>query len=492
MQSPRDHTICIRRRGDGWHASGDLSCRMGDPRSLYAEWDWDGERLAVRNDRYGMVPIFYLSEPTRVILSTSIEGALRAGAPADLDHRAIAVMLRLDHPLGDDTPFKFIRTVPPGVRAHWERSGLRLVGGPVINTPNGLNREQAVSAYVEGFRRAIQRLPPEGPCSVPLSGGRDSRHILFALLEAGHHPDRVVTVRDFARHSGTDLSIASTIAESLGIHHEILTQPRARLAAEVDKNRLTSYSTPMSHAWFLPVAEFLASQPGCSYDGVAGDMLSRPNLRQVPADLVAYRAGRLAEIAASMFDQQDVLIRNMLTDDAHQTFAREPALDRLVEELAKHTAAPNPLLSFWFWNRTRRYLGPVIFGIFRRTRVWTPYLDEDLFDLLTGLAPEVIMQPGEDLHTATIKRGYPQYAHFPFETHSSLPGGGSSYHRAYARQALVYLSARRPTYIRASYLLPRLVRCVLDPNYAPSVDWLAPRAIYVAELRGMIERAGLT
>ncbi|MFQ5528819.1 MAG: asparagine synthetase B family protein, partial [Gemmatimonadota bacterium] len=73
--------------------------------SVFAEWNWDGHQLTLRNDRYGMLPVFSVVEPSRVILSTTIEGALAAGAPADLDARAIAVILRLGYPVGDDTPF---------------------------------------------------------------------------------------------------------------------------------------------------------------------------------------------------------------------------------------------------------------------------------------------------------------------------------------------------------------------------------------------------
>lgn len=466
-----------------------MSVQLGSPGSIFSEWDWDGHRLSIQNDRYGMLQLFYTLEPNRVILSTSIEGMLRAGVSPDLDPSALAVILRIGYPVGDDTPFRSIRTVPPGVSVRWEDTGPRLTGGRFLATANGLDRNQALNAYVDLFRGAIERQPPEGRFVVPLSAGRDSRHILFALLEAGHRPDLVVTAQHHPPRQDEDARIASIVAEDLGLEHEILPQPKQRVAAEVRKNSLTNYCTPGRHAWYLPVADYVASRFDCSYDGLAGDMLSMArNLK--PAKLKLYRAGQYAEYADGMLKTDETALRNLLTDDVYQAWSRELAIERLTDEMPKHAAAPNPVRSFRFWNEMRRGIGQGPYGVFRPSRVLTPYLDHKLVDMLAGLAPEVVMQKGGHFHTDAIRLGYPQHAHLPIERLKVPRKGGRHYYWTYARQTLAYLSRTGiPPQVRSSFLWPRLVRSVLDPSYVKSVHWLAPRTLYLAQLHAMIERA---
>lgn len=461
--------------------------RLGSTDSIYAEWQWDGHRLSLRNDRYGMLPVFAVLEPNRVILSTSIQGALEAGAPADLDPAAMAVILRLGHPVGDDTPFQSIRTIPPGVTFHWDTAP-GLSGGPFIVPPNGLARDQAMDAYVELFRQAIRRQSPAGRFVVPLSGGRDSRHILLALLEAGHRPDHLVTTHYRSPRSREDVRLATVVAEELGLDHTVLPQSDLPVVAELLKNQLTNFCTPESHAWYLPVAEYLATDFDVSYDGIAGDVLSMARYLK-PADLEAFRSEQFEDLARSMLDRDGTRLRGMLKTEAVDVFSRELAIHRLCRELRLHAGASNPVRSFRFWNYTRRAIGPVPFGMVRGPHVHTPYLDAEVFDMLAGLAPEVIMQRSGHFHTDVIRHGYPQYAHLPFESADDQRAGYPRADRQYARNALMYLTRTRTvTPVRRRHVLPRLARCVLDPSYGRSVTWLAARAIYLTQLQAMIER----
>ena len=40
--------------------------RTDCPDGIFAEWSWDGRRLTVRNDRYGVAPLFYCHENGRL------------------------------------------------------------------------------------------------------------------------------------------------------------------------------------------------------------------------------------------------------------------------------------------------------------------------------------------------------------------------------------------------------------------------------------------
>lgn len=434
-----------------------------------------------------MLPVFVVLEPDRVILSTSIQGALEAGAPTDLDPAAMSVILRLGHPVGDDTPFRSIRTIPPGVTVQWDAAP-SLTGGPFVVPPNGLARDQAMDAYVELFRQAMRRRSPAGRFVVPLSGGRDSRHILLALLEAGHRPDRLITTRYRSPRSPEDVRVATVVARELELEHQVLPPVDLPVVAELRKNQLTNFCTPENHGWYLPVAEHLTTGFEVSYDGIAGDVMSMARYLK-PADLKAFREERFEDLARTLLDRDGTAVRRMLRTEAVDAFSRESAIERLCQELPQHAGASNPVRSFRFWNYTRRAIGPVPFGMIRGPKVHTPYLDPDVFNMLAGLAPEVIMQRAGHFHTDVIKHGYPQYAHLPFESAADHRAESQPADRKYARSTLTYLTrAGTGAQLRRGYVLPRLARCVLDPSYGQSVTWLAPKAIYLTQLQAMIER----
>jgi asparagine synthetase B (glutamine-hydrolysing) len=120
---------------------------------------------------------------------------VEAGAPTGFDEAALAVFLRLGFFLGDDTPFQSIRTLPPDGTLTWEAGTVTISGGYRFVRPQRLSRDAAIDGFIDLFRQAMSRRPPAGQdVVVPLSGGRDSRHILLELCESGHRPSYTVTI----------------------------------------------------------------------------------------------------------------------------------------------------------------------------------------------------------------------------------------------------------------------------------------------------------
>src|SRR4051812_30031815 len=91
----RQTGVHVRAGAAGCEVTGARSARLGLSGTMAAEWHWDGVRLTVRNDRYGMLPLFYWATRDEVVVSPRIRDLLSAGAPADLDHDALAVFLRM-------------------------------------------------------------------------------------------------------------------------------------------------------------------------------------------------------------------------------------------------------------------------------------------------------------------------------------------------------------------------------------------------------------
>ena len=70
------------------------------------------------------------------------------------------------------------------------------------------------------------------------------------------------------------------------------------------------------------------------------------------------------------------MIARLLTPAGYQRFGFDLAVASVASELAQHAAAPNPVGSFFFWNRTRREIAlspyAMVNGVRRSTHpFWT-------------------------------------------------------------------------------------------------------------------------
>src|SRR5262249_39855661 len=118
----------IRRRAGGFEVEGAQVGALGhkirhpgrsEPDGVFVEWSWDGNRLRVRNDRYGLYPFYYFANSDEIAISTSIVRLLEAGASPVLDDAGLSTFLRLGFFLGEDTPFLGIRPLPPSPGLEW-------------------------------------------------------------------------------------------------------------------------------------------------------------------------------------------------------------------------------------------------------------------------------------------------------------------------------------------------------------------------------------
>jgi asparagine synthase (glutamine-hydrolysing) len=375
---------------------------------MFGSWRWDGQALRVEHDRYGFYPLFYYCRADEFAISPSLVTLLHEGAPLEIDADALAVFLHLGFFIGSDTPFAHIKAVPPNVHFLWdgrlEVEERRELGGRL-----DISRTDAVGVYGELFREAVQAREPHGEVVVPLSGGRDSRHILFELCAAGHRPAFCISADRYGP-GNNDLEVARALANELGLKHVFV--PRLpRLEAELRKNLATSFCAD-EHAWLMPLGDRLNDSGMTIYDGIGGDVLSA-SLFQKPAWLDLYRARRLGDLANSLIGRRAEAINAVLEPDFRASRGRETAHDRIVDELGRYADAANPSTMFFFWNRTRREIALAPFGVLSGVETcFCPYLDHELFDFLASLPPEVTLDRA--FHTETIERTYPTFAHVPY------------------------------------------------------------------------------
>lgn len=450
------------------------------PDGVFAAWSWDGRVLRVENDRYGCYPLYYAAAPGELRLSPSIPRLLRAGVSREVDETALGVFLRLGYFLGDETPFLAIRAVPPDATFIWRDGQLEVSGRHAGSPEQTITRRAAIDAYVELFRQAIRRRPPTEEAVVTLSGGRDSRHILLELCAQGTPPRRCVTTyRSFpsmlGRHAPSeDVELARALAEAVRVEHVVVPQSPSALRAERRKNLLTGFCTD-EHGWYVAVADYLTGHATAVYDGIAGDGLSEDPLLDAEG-LRLYREGRLGELADRWLDErEEALLRTLIPPMWAGAADRDRVHARLVAELRVFAGAPNPVGTFLFWSLTRRETALAPYGLLRGVDlVYSPYLDHDLYDFLTSLPAEMLLD--HRFHTETIARAHPRYAAFPYPSKDAAALRRPVRHRSFTLEVLREVLAR-PTAFRAT-LVPTLLAALA--RGAPR--WVLPVVVYLMQL----------
>ena len=440
----------------GGNAEGDLSCdaghriRLADGSTdgIYAGWSWNGRELVIDQDRYGFFPLFEWKAGDQRTVSTDLITLLDRGAPPALDLDALSVFVRVGFFVGADTPFQAIRVLlPPMVRRK------------LLEIP----RKQAVDGFIELFRQSMARRRPSAPFVLPLSGGRDSRHILFELLDANRVPAACVTVRHFPPRANDDEAIARDICHELSLEHRVISQPRDRASVERRKNQLTHLCTD-EHAQFVALADHLRAQTRETYDGIAGDVLSQSTYLR-PEVHALFRRGDYEGVAAFVLDGYGTTIsqsalERVLTPDFCRDLSRERAIGRLVSEIAEHADAPNPTGSFFLHSRTRREVALAPYALMRDRTVYAPYLDRDLFDFLAGLPAEQLMDRA--LHSDAIAQAWPRYAHLAYERKGLTIEDPWAHRRLAAASLAAVCRPRSRAFMRRGTLVPALAATLAD------------------------------
>jgi hypothetical protein len=479
----------VKVRGTATHFEGDDtdsdSFTENPSRGVFVFWSWSANRLTVRNDRYGFYPLFYFVRRDEIAVSTSILKLLALGASPEFDVAGLAVFLRTGSFVGERTPFKEIHAFPPNAVAEWEDGRWALSGGPRLPQLQALTFDQAVDGYISLFRAAIRKRVRSGErVALPLSGGRDSRHILLELCQAGHRPNFCMTVEVHPPRSNADVGIAKTLAAAVNIEHFVVRQPRSQLKQELHKNSITEFLAEHP-AWALAIEAFLRNKADVSFHGIAGDLLSGNFM--TPALLKSYELGMIDDCARRHLDihNNEVVLESCLEPHAYQTFNRQLALENIYEQVKVTERAPAPSALHYFWTRTRRNISLMPFRILNRSiEIRAPYLDYDLYDFLASLPPSFQME--NDLHTSVIQRAFPEYKDIGYAS-GGLSISGHSY-RIHIMNVLKYLISNRSKLVNRSWLFSVLLSAVVRNDFRFVMKLNLRRIICLIQLENFVEK----
>ena len=399
---------------------GHRSDRPDSSLGLYGSWDWDGTTLTAEVDPLGYFSLFVYCKGPEIAVSPSILQLLALGADAEPDRVALAVFHRIGHFLGEDTPFRHIKVLPPGGRLVWRAGVATVTGSAPIPREQALNRAQAVEAFIELPRAAIRRFVDawDGPVVLPLSGGRDSRHILLELVHQGRKPDTVATFHQGGRAFDREVQAARALASRAQVNHTLLGHTRPRLRDGLRALLMTQFCAD-EHAQMMPMHDFLRGLPeAAALDGIGGDILTNPD--DDAADFFdRARAGDFDGIARNLAAGHGrVISRSGNPGGAGAIYSpdlEEAAIERIAQGIRVFQDAPDPYQAFWFWNRTRREISFVSTGILGgAAMVACPFLSPEFVEL--GLSLPFSVTRDQRLHDDAIAQAYPDYADIPYES----------------------------------------------------------------------------
>lgn len=409
--------------------SAEFGHRLDSPASaategIFASWHWNGTRLVVHNDRYGIYPLFWYRPPDGGIgISSSLTKLVEQGAPTELDMDALAVLFRLGCFVGDDTPFAAIKTVPPNAAFEWASGKLQCHGRyPKIPSASAISRDEAIDRYIDLFAKAMaKRRPISGKFAVPVTGGRDSRHILLELHRTGIEPTVCVSALDNPPDPNLDPKVGELLCREIGFKHVIVDQKLSLLSAETRKNCETHFCAP-AHGWYLALAEYLNGRFDDIYDGLGGDVLSQSSFLTPDLD-ASFRSQDVAAITAKLLFggmPEKPVLKSLLKRSLQKSISPQVAKRRLAREVGKHLDMPNPIASFFFWNRTRRMTALAPFSLLpAQPRAYAPFLDHELFDFMNTLPSNMLLD--RTFHDDAIARAYPDFAHIPYADDKATP-----------------------------------------------------------------------
>ncbi len=463
----------------GYNQSG-----AGDCSGFSASWRWSGNQLEVEGDRYGMVPLYYSQWGANFAISDSIDKLLDLGAPREIDALALGLFVRLGYHIGGKTSFKHIQALSPGGRIEWQEGSLKLESSkPDVGRFDG-TRDEAIEIFLDLFSQAIDELRPEGRLVLPLSGGRDSRHILLELARQGRLPDQCVTVDPLPPLPGEDKRIAKSLASRVGVRHVALPRSSRWLKDENLKNQNTNYCAD-EHGWLVPVGRYLSTEADAIFDGFGGGNLAA-NRFQSPAFEQLVRERRTDELAEEFLSERNSVLssavqRLMISRDLNCKIEYIDLAHELAVELKLCMDLPNPLASFSVWNKARReiVLSPLRI-LSDGTDVSMPFLVPRLFDFLASCPFEFFHR--RKFQEDAIGQGYPAYSDIPFEDTDVVEPVSQMHWRLQSTSLSWFLMKHLSSEVlNTKKVLPRVIHNAI--KFKSDEPWLRPQMIvYLAQL----------
>ncbi|SEA58089.1 hypothetical protein [Alkalimonas amylolytica] len=380
----------------------------------FVRWSLQQGRFELSGDRLGLYPLYYCQMDSQLVISNSL-ALLAERFQLETDSEAVGLFLRLGFYLGSDTAFLGVKRAEGKLTVRLDDTGLTIES----RRPEFKRMLQPFTAarYQQLFARALAKLRGcQLPLYVPLTGGKDSRHILLTACALGLPVKESYTTRVLSPHSNDDVTIARELCQRLEVPHRVLNSEQRLHNAEQQKNIRTSFET-YDHFWINQVGQYMTQKtPGLVLDGFGGDVLSQSKV-VTPQMHWCYQQGDWAALTA-LIAPMDPYFEAYFQARPEFLVPPQRLQARLQAELEKFAGEVIPVKSFYFWNRSRR---AIAISSFRQlngnSQAFFPYMQAELFDFLRALPEDLYFS--QQFHASCIAQAFPEFADIPYASNKA-------------------------------------------------------------------------
>jgi hypothetical protein len=350
-------------------------------------------RLWLFVDRLGARFLYYRAGAERCEAATSLYGFRRADPPPRVDAQALNEHLVLGNPTQSKTLFTGIRVVPPATVVECSDTGVRehrYYRYPQRRQKQSLrDGAEMICAAVDSH---VKNLPlTSDACSIALSGGKDSRVVLGALLRAGIRP-WATTFLD-----GPDVRNALRLSEALGLAtHAVTARAPGWDPCAFDWDSSILMDGYQAGPSFLGMAADAGVQTGLLFTGFGGFLT-----RGVPPGLVPWRRPTIDTVALREYHSRGpavspALLNRCLRPDL--VVALRDVVDAFVESFRAEHAHSGDFLTTYLLHRAshrnRRRIAPVFHMMRVCTAMVHPFADRRVMNAYLELPPESVHAQG--------------------------------------------------------------------------------------------------
>jgi asparagine synthase (glutamine-hydrolysing) len=246
----------------------------------FALWDRDRRRLLLARDRYGIKPLYWRRNGTKLSFASELKALLREpDFSREIDLEAVNAFLALNFVPTPLTIFKAASKLPPGHMVISEDGAVevRCYARPRPVAADGVRGESPEELGAElrdRLRDSVRaHLVADVPVGVLLSGGLDSSVLTALASEEGEGQLRTFTI-GFEERSWSEVELARLVSKRFGTeHHELVVKPAA---VELLPRVVECFDEPFADNSALPtylLSEMAAEHTKVVLSGEGGDEL---------------------------------------------------------------------------------------------------------------------------------------------------------------------------------------------------------------------------
>jgi len=329
-------------------------------------WDADQEILVIATDCLGMQPLYMCDEPGAITFVSDTKAL--AGKP---DLAAWGAFISIGHPIGERSLVKGLRRVPPASILTYDCKRQRLGVRQYWQWPEASAAWHRYDflASLDRDVRAYASLGNAG--TVLLSGGFDSRLLLFLLKRAGIPAD-ALSIAHADEHGDADGRLAQAIAREAGIPLRRAIPPRDFFSSQAYLDYLVA-----SDAGFPSLDLFIAKVASqidvdVVWDGLVPGFVFMP-LHQPEGGFEAYLRQEIRGPGSAIWRAAEMLFKPKVVAAMREGFAKD-----LDSELSRLPRDMHGLARFVIENRSRNRPAMNPLKVYpNRARAFVPGLSKD-------------------------------------------------------------------------------------------------------------------